>query len=148
MPETSTQPPLLAALAQGVGVADGAMGTMIQARDLTLADFEGNEGCNEILNVTRPDVIRAIQAAYTQAAAGRRGQTQAQVAMEPGGTMLLGSGIGAALTALEPLGIDLNGLNGVTGPAEMSEHLLFLSRHARVEVSVMPNAGLPVLGLD
>ena len=57
--------------------------------------------------------------------------------------MLLGSEIGAALTALEPLGIDLIGLNCATGPAEMSEHLRYLSRHARVGLSCMPNAGLP-----
>ena len=50
--------------------------------------------------------------------------------------MLLGSEIGAALTALEPLGIDLIGLNCATGPAEMSEHLRHLSRHARIRLSV------------
>ena len=44
----------------------------------------------------------------------------------------LGSEIGAALTALEPLGIDMIGLNCATGPAEMSEHLRHLSQHARV----------------
>ena len=62
--------------------------------------------------------------------------------------MLLGSEIGAALTALEPLGIDLIGMNCATGPAEMGEHLRYLSQHARVPLSVMPNAGLPVLGAD
>ena len=60
--------------------------------------------------------------------------------------MLLGSEIGAALTALEPLGVDLIGSNCATGPAEMSEHLRTLSKHARIPLSVMPNAGLPVLG--
>ena len=40
------------------------MGTMLQAHDLTLEDFEGHEGCNEILNVTRPDVVRAVHDAY------------------------------------------------------------------------------------
>ncbi|MFC5150105.1 homocysteine S-methyltransferase family protein, partial [Streptomyces aureoversilis] len=69
-----------------------------------------------------------------------------QVTVETTGTMLLGSEIGAALTALEPLGIDMIGLNCATGPAEMSEHLRYLSRHARTRVSAMPNAGLPVLG--
>jgi 5-methyltetrahydrofolate--homocysteine methyltransferase len=68
------------------------------------------------------------------------------VTVETTGTMLLGSEIGAALTALEPLGIDYIGLNCATGPAEMSEHLRYLSRHAKVGVSVMPNAGLPQLG--
>ena len=62
--------------------------------------------------------------------------------------MLLGTEIGAALTALEPLGIDLIGLNCATGPAEMSEHLRHLSRYASIGVSCMPNAGLPQLTAD
>src|SRR5579875_2301420 len=60
---------LLAALRERVVVADGAMGTMLQAHDLTLDDFEGHEGCNEILNVTRPDVVRGIHDAYLAAGA-------------------------------------------------------------------------------
>src|SRR5436853_926043 len=55
---------LLAALAERVVVADGAMGTMLQAADPSLDDFEGHEGCNEILNVTRPDVVRSVHDAY------------------------------------------------------------------------------------
>jgi Vitamin B12 dependent methionine synthase, activation domain/Homocysteine S-methyltransferase len=51
---------LLDALAERVLVADGAMGTMLQAADLSLDDFAGLEGCNEILNVTRPDVVCAV----------------------------------------------------------------------------------------
>src|SRR5436305_13955159 len=80
------------------------------------------------------------------AAADRVVPLIAHVTVETTGTMLLGSEIGAALTALEPLGIDLIGLNCATGPAEMSEHLRTLSKHARVGLSVMPNAGLPQLG--
>jgi 5-methyltetrahydrofolate--homocysteine methyltransferase len=249
-------------LAHRVVVADGAMGTMLQGFELDLDDFEGLEGCNEILNVTRPDVVRAIHDAYyevgcdavetnsfganlanlaeydiadriyelahasaqlarevadgwttpehprfvlgsvgpgtklptlghtsyaalrdayqTQAegliaggadailvetaqdllqakaaligarraltAAGSTLPLIAQVTVETTGTMLLGSEIGAALTALEPLGIDLIGLNCATGPAEMGEHLRYLARHARIGLSCMPNAGLPVLG--
>ena len=45
------------ALAERVVVADGAMGTMLQAAEPSLDDFQGHEGCNEILNVTRPDVV-------------------------------------------------------------------------------------------
>ena len=71
-----------------------------------------------------------------------------QVTVETTGTMLLGSEIGAALTALEPLGIDAIGLNCATGPAEMSEHLRHLAKHSRVPVSCMPNAGLPQLTRD
>ena len=53
-------------------VADGAMGTMLQAFDLGLDDFEGHEGCNEILNVTRPDVVRQVHEAYLEAGADLR----------------------------------------------------------------------------
>ena len=68
------------------------------------------------------------------------------VTVELTGTMLLGSEIAAALTALAPLRIDLIGLNCATGPAEMSEHLRYLSGHAPIPLAVMPNAGLPQLG--
>ncbi|MEV4630519.1 methionine synthase [Micromonospora sp. NPDC049523] len=255
---------LLDALATRILVADGAMGTMLQAADLSLDDFEGYEGCNEVLNVTRPEVVRSVHDAYFEAGAdcvetntfgtnlgnlgeydiqhrivelaeagariarqsadqwstperprfvlgsigpgtklptlghsrydtlrqaylenatglltggvdaliietcqdllqvksavvgARRAMAQAgrtvplicHVTVETTGTMLLGSEIGAALTALEPLGIDLIGLNCATGPAEMSEHLRYLSQHARVPLSVMPNAGLPQLTAD
>jgi 5-methyltetrahydrofolate--homocysteine methyltransferase len=253
---------LRAALGRRVLVADGAMGTMLQAGEPTLADFDGHDGCNEVLNVTRPDLVRSVHEAYLavgvdcvetntfganlanlgeygiadrigelahagallareaadaaataqrpryvlgavgpgtklpslghvryadlreayteQVAAmvdggvdgvlvetaqdllqakaavvgarraiersGRDVVLAAQVTVETTGTMLLGTEIGAALTSLEPLGIDLLGLNCATGPAEMSEHLRQLSRHARVGLSCMPNAGLPVLG--
>ncbi len=259
---TLPSPSLLAALAERVVVCDGAMGTMLQSADLSLDDFEGYEGCNEILNATRPDVVREVHEAYLQAGADAvetntfganlanlaeydishrirelaeagarlarevvsdfstaerprwsigsvgpgtklptlghlpysvlRDAYQEQVAgmldggvdavlvetcqdllqakaalvgarramkaggvtvpllchvtVETTGSMLLGSEIGAALTALEPLGIDLIGLNCATGPAEMSEHLRHLSKHARVRLGVMPNAGLPELG--
>src|SRR5205823_8233754 len=63
MPEPLSSP-LLDALATRVVVADGAMGTALQAHDLSLDDFAGLEGCNEILNVTRPDVVRGIHDAY------------------------------------------------------------------------------------
>ena len=48
------------------------MGTMLQQHDLTLDDFEGLEGCNEILNVTRPDVVRSIHDAYFETGRGLR----------------------------------------------------------------------------
>src|SRR5436190_21179208 len=59
------------ALTERILVLDGAMGTMIQAADLTADDFGGAalEGCNEHLNLTRPDAIRAIHAAYFDAGA-------------------------------------------------------------------------------
>ena len=240
------------------------MGTMLQAAHLTLDDFEGYEGCNEVLNATRPDVVRSVHDAYfavgvdcvetntfgaNWANLGEYGitdrigelaesgarlaadvaqawstpdrprwvlgsvgpgtklpslghvpfavlrdayQTQVEamiaggihgvmietaqdllqakaavigakramtatgadlpllvnVTVETTGTMLLGSEIGAALTALEPLGVDFLGLNCATGPAEMSEHLRHLARHARSGLACMPNAGLPQLTAD
>src|SRR5687767_1047871 len=58
-------------LTERILVLDGAMGTMIQAADLSAADFGGDryDGCNEHLNLTRPDVIRSIHAAYLEAGA-------------------------------------------------------------------------------
>ncbi|MEY2915587.1 MAG: hypothetical protein RL454_516, partial [Actinomycetota bacterium] len=50
---------LLEAIRSRVVVADGAMGTMIQEAKPTLADYQNLEGCNEVLNVTRPDIIKA-----------------------------------------------------------------------------------------
>jgi 5-methyltetrahydrofolate--homocysteine methyltransferase len=238
------------------------MGTMLQAADPSLEDFQNHEGCNEILNVTRPDLVRSVHDAYLEvgvdaietntfganwanlaeygiedriyelAFAGGKiareaadafstpdkprfvlgslgpgtklpslGHTSyqklkdayytaskglvdsgsdalliettqdllqakaavngarlavtesgrdviviAQVTVETTGTMLLGSEIGAALNSLEPLNIDLIGLNCATGPAEMSEHLRYLSKNSHTAISVMPNAGLPLLG--
>lgn len=58
-----------AALAERVVVADGAMGTMLQASDATGEDFAGYEGCNEILNVTRPDIVTGVHDAYLEAGA-------------------------------------------------------------------------------
>jgi 5-methyltetrahydrofolate--homocysteine methyltransferase len=254
--------PLLRALQERVLVADGAMGTMLQSASLSLDDFAGLEGCNEILNDTRPDVVERVHRANLEvgadaietntfganlsnlgeydiadrirelaekgasiarrmadafstpdrprfvlgsvgpgtklptlghvpfadlrdayiecvrgllaggtdailietaqdllqakaaviaarramAAEGRQVPIITHVTVETTGTMLLGSEIGAALIALEPLGIDLIGLNCAIGPAEMSEHLRQLSRNARIPISVMPNAGLPELG--
>ncbi|MEU7838755.1 MULTISPECIES: methionine synthase [unclassified Nonomuraea] len=260
----SSSPSFREVLSQRVIVADGAMGTMLQAQDPTLDDFEGHEGCNEVLNVTRPDIVSGVHDAYfavgvdcvetntfganlaalgeydipervfeySEAGAriareradhwstpeqprfvlgsmgpgtklptlghlpyhklresyrenaagliaggadaliietcqdllqvkaavigakraaeesGRDVPIIAQVTIETNGAMLLGSEIGAALTAIEPLGVDLIGLNCATGPAEMSEHLRYLARHSRLKLSCMPNAGLPVLTSD
>src|SRR5881275_2414435 len=55
------------ALATRVVVADGAMGTMLQAQEPTLEDFQQLEGCNEVLNVTRPDIVRSVHEAYFEA---------------------------------------------------------------------------------
>ncbi|MFM5903751.1 MAG: methionine synthase [Microbacteriaceae bacterium] len=252
---------LIDAISTRVVVADGAMGTMIQAAGPSLADFEGHEGCNEILNITRPEIISAIHKRYLDAGSeaietntfganwanlaeygiesrieelaeagakiaretaddfataakprwvlgsvgpgtklptlghapfsqlrdayqaqvrglirggcdavlietaqdllqaksavigakramselGQRIPIIVSVTIETTGTMLLGSEIGAALTALAALGIDSIGLNCATGPTEMSEHLRYLAKYSKLPLVVMPNAGLPVL---
>src|SRR5712692_3188419 len=64
---SSPLPQLRAALGRRVVIADGAMGSMLQGSAATLDDFAGHEGCNEILNVTRPDIVRAIHDGYLDA---------------------------------------------------------------------------------
>ncbi len=74
---------------------------------------------------------------------GRIVPIQAQVTIELTGRMLPGTEIGAAITALSPLGIDVLGLNCATGPVEMYEPLRTLSEAADLPLSCLPNAGLP-----
>jgi 5-methyltetrahydrofolate--homocysteine methyltransferase len=76
--------------------------------------------------------------------AGKRIPVTVQVTLQETGTMLLGTEIGAALTALEPLDIDVIGLNCATGPKEMNDAVRHLALYSTRQVSVLPNAGLPV----
>jgi 5-methyltetrahydrofolate--homocysteine methyltransferase len=73
----------------------------------------------------------------------RRVPVIAQVTIEIFGTMLNGTEIGAALTALEPFPIDVIGMNCGTGPKHMTESIRYLCENAPLPVSVLPNAGLP-----
>ncbi len=68
---------------------------------------------------------------------------QAQVTIELTGRMLPGTEIGAALTVLDAMQVDVVGLNCATGPVEMSEALRHLSSASRVPIACVPNAGLP-----
>ncbi|HEV7688234.1 MAG TPA: homocysteine S-methyltransferase family protein, partial [Acidimicrobiia bacterium] len=104
-------------------------------------------GVDVLLVETVYDLLQA-KAALTacrraMARAGRDLPLMVQVTMETTGRMLVGSEIGAALTALEALRPDVIGLNCATGPREMTEHLRHLSRSARTFLSCLPNAGLP-----
>ncbi|MEI7024336.1 methionine synthase [Paenibacillus sp. y28] len=67
----SSKPPIQEELKKRILILDGAMGTMIQAADLTEKDFGGEEfdGCNELLSITRPDVISRIHEMYLEAGA-------------------------------------------------------------------------------
>jgi len=75
--------------------------------------------------------------------AAKRLPVTVQVTLEATGTMLLGTEIGAALTALEPFDVDIIGLNCATGPVEMNDAIRFLGANSSKDVSVLPNAGLP-----
>jgi 5-methyltetrahydrofolate--homocysteine methyltransferase len=249
----------LKAVSERVIVYDGAMGTNIQFRNLNADDYWGKEGCNELLVLSRPDVIAEIHAAFFRVGcdvvetdtfgstrivlaeygledrtrelnlaackvareaaaqfatptrprfvagsigpttklpslghitwdamlaayveqaealieggvdvllvetcqdilqakcavaacfdamktAGRRVPIQVQVTLEATGTMLLGTEIGAALTALEVFDVDAIGLNCATGPLEMNDAVRYLGLNSTKHISVLPNAGLP-----
>jgi 5-methyltetrahydrofolate--homocysteine methyltransferase len=75
---------------------------------------------------------------------GIRAAIQAQVTLDVNGRMLLGTDIGAALTIIESLGVDVIGLNCSTGPDHMREPVRYLASHTRLPVSAIPNAGLPI----
>ncbi|APJ03351.1 methionine synthase [Silvanigrella aquatica] len=66
-----------------------------------------------------------------------------QVTIEATGTMLVGSDIQTALTAIESLGVDVLGMNCATGPDEMRQHIAYLAEASPFALSVLPNAGLP-----
>jgi 5-methyltetrahydrofolate--homocysteine methyltransferase len=73
----------------------------------------------------------------------RRVPVIAQVTIEVFGTMLNGTEISAALTALAPFPIDVVGMNCGTGPKHMTESIRYLCENSPLPVSVLPNAGLP-----
>ena len=104
-------------------------------------------GVDALLVETVYDLLQAksaiIGAQDAMTAAGRRVSLLVSVTIETTGQMLVGSEIGAALTALAPLGIDVLGLNCATGPDHMHEHLRYLSRASPLPILCQPNAGLP-----
>ncbi|TVR27629.1 MAG: methionine synthase [Ilumatobacter sp.] len=114
--------------------ADQARGLLEGGVDLFLI-----ETCMDLLQVKAAMIgcRRAMQAE------GRHVPLQVQVTMETTGRMLVGSEIGAALTSLLAMRPDVLGINCATGPAEMQEHLRYLSRYSPIPISVLPNAGLP-----
>jgi 5-methyltetrahydrofolate--homocysteine methyltransferase len=104
-------------------------------------------GVDLLVIETVQDLLQAkaamIGCRQAMAGAGREVPLQVQVTVETTGRMLLGSEVGAALTTLDAMRPDVIGLNCATGPAEMGEHLRYLSAHSRVPISCLPNAGLP-----
>src|SRR6266436_2147220 len=104
-------------------------------------------GVDVLLIETSQDLLQAKAAVVgvfeAMQKAGKRLPVAVQVTLEATGTMLLGTEIGAALTALEPFDVDIIGLNCATGPIEMNDAVRFLGANSSKHVSVLPNAGLP-----
>src|SRR6266700_2893409 len=104
-------------------------------------------GVDLLLVETAQDLLQAkiavIGVLDAMKKAGKRLPIQVQVTLQESGTMLLGTEIGAALTALEPLDIDIIGMNCATGPAEMNDAVRYLGANSTKDISVLPNAGLP-----
>jgi 5-methyltetrahydrofolate--homocysteine methyltransferase len=98
------------------------------------------ETCQDILQT------KAALAAAQQLFADRKIKLPVitSVTIETMGTMLMGTEIGAALTALEPFDIvTMIGMNCATGPKEMEENVRYLTQNSPLPVFCMPNAGLP-----
>ena len=104
-------------------------------------------GVDILLIETAQDLLQAkiatVGVLEAMRKAGKQLPATVQVTLQESGTMLLGTEIGAALTALEPYDIDVIGLNCATGPAEMNEAVRYLGLNSTKHVSVLPNAGLP-----
>src|SRR5579864_4329172 len=104
-------------------------------------------GVDVLLIETAQDLLQAkiatIGVLEAMRKAGKKLPVTVQVTLQESGTMLLGTEIGAALTALEPFDVDAIGLNCATGPKEMNDAVRYLALNSTKEVSVLPNAGLP-----
>src|SRR5579862_3798830 len=97
------------------------------------------ETCQDLLQA-KIATIGVLEAMHK---AGKRLPVTVQVTLQDTGLMLLGTEIGAALTALEPLDVDIIGLNCATGPKEMNDAVRYLCANSSKIVSVLPNAGMP-----
>jgi 5-methyltetrahydrofolate--homocysteine methyltransferase len=118
-----------------------------QARGLT----EG--GADLIIIETAQDILEVKAAVFGARQAfdelGRRLPIQCSVSLLPqGGKMLLGTDIGAVLTTLGALGVDVIGLNCSTGPEDMRDAIRYLGENSHLPVHCIPNAGLPLQGPD
>ena len=104
-------------------------------------------GVDVLLVETAQDLLQAkigvIGVLEALRKSGKRLPVTVQVTLQESGTMLLGTEIGAALTALEPFDVDAIGLNCATGPKEMNDAVRYIALNSTKQVSVLPNAGLP-----
>lgn len=98
------------------------------------------ETSQDILEVKA--AIHGIRRAFAESSVSL--PLQVQVTLDTNGKMLLGTDITAVLAILENLPIDVIGLNCSTGPEHMREPIQYLSEHATLPISCIPNAGLPM----
>src|SRR5579883_1987696 len=98
------------------------------------------ESCEDLLQAKIATIVKLD----AMRKAAKRLPLQVQVTLQESGTMLLGTEIGAALTALELLELDLIGLNCATGPKEMNDAVRYLGVNSTKTIAVQPNAGLPL----
>ncbi|GAC1525131.1 MAG: methionine synthase [Vulcanimicrobiaceae bacterium] len=143
----------------------GPTGMLISSSDPTLSKITFDEladlyqeqagylvegGVDLLLLETSQDLLemKAAIAGITRAfAAGvRRVPIQAQATLDVTGRMLLGTDIRAVTATLDALAIDVIGLNCSTGPTHMRDAVRYLVDSSRCFVSVIPNAGLPLMG--
>jgi len=103
------------------------------------ADLLIVETCQDLLQTKA--ALSAIFAHFKETK--RRVPVFAQVTIEVFGTMLNGTEISAALTALSPFPVDVIGMNCGTGPKHMTESIHYICENSPLPVSVLPNAGLP-----
>jgi len=96
------------------------------------------ETCQDVLQIKA-----ALQSVNEAIGSGKRIPLMVSVTMETTGQMLIGSDISSITTIMEPLNIDILGLNCATGPEEMKDHIKYLSEHSPFHISCIPNAGLP-----
>ena len=143
----------------------GPTGMLISSSDPTLskitfdelADLYGEQarhliagGVDLLLIETSQDLLemKAAIAGITREfdRGARRVPIQAQATLDITGRMLLGTDIRAVTATLDALPIDVIGLNCSTGPTHMRDAVRYLVENSRCFVSVIPNAGLPLMG--
>jgi 5-methyltetrahydrofolate--homocysteine methyltransferase len=124
-----------------IGFKEMAQSFQVQARGLAEggADLLCVETCQDILQTKA--ALYGIFEYFEQA--HRKLPVIVSVTIESMGTMLLGTEISAALTAIEPFDVDVIGMNCATGPKEMSDNVRTLIESSPKPVLVMPNAGMP-----
>jgi len=152
---TATKPRLVAGSIGPSGLLPASEDPMLgnhtfrEVKDLFVPQIRGlvDGGVDHLIIETVQDILElkatifAAREVFEET--GKKLPIQASITLMPSGSMLLGTDIGAALTILEHLGVDIIGLNCSTGPDYMREPARYLGEHSTKPVSIIPNAGIP-----